>query len=149
MKVKYRYQLQGYSGNVDGMIYYFDKRSGVTLARRKFTFKNHPEHPGFRSIQKQIYAIQPSRDYIYNLSDYINEYNAMPENVLKPLRAWTNLFNKLMFAMQKTMPDLVDLKTITREQIYEQNLPCKTLKDAIDNGLLPIVDGYDRWDKQI
>jgi hypothetical protein len=149
MKVKYRYQLRGYSGNTDDMIYYFDKKSGVTLARRKFTFRDHPEHPGFRSAQKQIYAIQPSREYVYNLTDYISAYNYLPENELKPMRTWTNLYNKLMFALQKAVPETVDLKTITRQQIYEQNLPCKTLKDAIDYGLLPQVDGYERWDKQI
>jgi len=73
----------------------------------------------------------------------------MPENELKPMRTWTNVYNKLMFAMQKAMPETVDLKTITREQIYEQNLPCKTLKAAIEFGLLPAVKDYEYWDKPI
>jgi hypothetical protein len=51
--------------------------------------------------------------------------------------------------MQKAMPVSVDLKTITREQIASQNLPCRTLRDAIEAGLLPMVEGYQRWDKQI
>ncbi len=149
MKVKYRNQVHGLTGNNDGLIYYIDRKSGVTLARKKFTLKNHPEHPGFRNVQKQIYAVQPSREYIYNLTDYIYDYNYLPGNELKHLRTWTNLYNKLMFAMLQAMPETVDLKTITREQIYSQNLPCKTLRDAIDAGLLPKVDGYERWDKPI
>ena len=55
----------------------------------------------------------------------------------------------MMWNMQKTMPDQVDLKTITKEQIYDNNLPCKTLKQAIEAGLLPEVEGYQRWNKQI
>jgi hypothetical protein len=149
MKVKYNQRFKGYTGHADGMIYYFDKKSGTTLARKMFTFENHPGQPAFRSAHRQIYTIQPSKFYTYNLRDYIVEYNNLPENELKPMRAWTNVFNKLMFAMQKALPEQVDLATITREQIYAQNLPCKTLKDAIDFGLLPKVKGYDKWTQSI
>jgi len=57
MKVKYNKRFKGYSGKADGMIYYIDKKSGATLARKMFTFKNHPGQPTFRSAQKQIYEI--------------------------------------------------------------------------------------------
>jgi hypothetical protein len=149
MKVKYKHLLQGYSGNIDGLIYYTNRKTGVTLARKEFTFKNHPGQPGFRNAQKQIYAIAPSRDYQLNLKDYIVYYNDLEENQLKQLTTWSNVYNKLMYALQKAMPETVDLKTITRQQIYDQNLPCKTLKNAIDFGLLPKVDSYERWDKLI
>jgi hypothetical protein len=149
MKVDYKLGMKGYSGHVDGMIYYYDKRSGVTLGRKMFKFKNHPGQPGFRSAQQQIYTIEPAQFYTYNLRDYIAEYNNLPGNELKQMRTWTNVYNKLMFAMQKAMPETVDLATITREQIYEQNLPCKTLKDAIDAGLLPKVKGYEGWTQSI
>lgn len=149
MKVKYSQRFKGFTGKSDGLIYYFDKKSGVTLARKEFTFQNHPGQPPFRSAQKQIYTIQPDKFYIYNLQDYLIAYNNLPQNELKPLRSWTNVYNKIMFAMQKALPGQVDLKTITREQIYDQNLPCKTLKAAIDAGLLPKVKGYGKWDKPI
>jgi len=68
MKMNYKYNLLGYRGKLNGLIYYTDKRSG---------------------------------------------------------------------------------QTITREQIFSQNLPCKTLKDAIDAGLLPRVNGYERWQAEI
>lgn len=149
MKVKLEIPVRGLSGNTGGMIYYYDRRSGLTLGRRKFTFKNHPQHPGFRQIQKQIYAIKPSQGYIYNLKDYIYSYNFMPGNELQMMRTWTNLFNRIMYNLAKTLPAQVDLATITRQQIYDQSLPCITVKTAVEAGLIPAVDGYERYDKQI
>jgi hypothetical protein len=149
MKVTFCYGVKGYRGNVDGMLFYEDKRTGVTYGRKEFTFENHPGQPQFRNVQQQIYAIKPSEDFIENLRDYLYYYNHLPENRLHRLRSWTNVYNKIMFAMQKAMPETVDLKTITREQVYEQNLPCKTLKAAIDAGYLPKVRGWEGYNNLI
>ena len=149
MKVKYNQRFKGYSGKADGMIYYIDGKSGVELARKAFTFKDHPGQPNFRSAQKQIYTVEPSRFYIQNLKDYLHTYNNLPGNETKQLRTWTNVYNRLMFAMQKAMPETVDLKTITRQQIYDQDLPCKTVKAAVEAGLLPIVKNYKAMTNEI
>ncbi len=149
MKVTFCYGVKGYKGNVDGMIFYSDKRTKKTYGRREFTFDNHPGQPPFRNVQQQIYAIQPHEYYRGDLSTYVFYYNLLPENRDKRVRTWTNIYNKLMFNMQKAMPETVNLKTITREQIYEQNLPCKTLKDAVEAGLLPMISGYECYHNQI
>ncbi|MBM4399005.1 MAG: hypothetical protein FJ041_01565 [Candidatus Cloacimonetes bacterium] len=149
MKVTFKNMLQGYVGKADGMIYYLNKRTGKVYARRQFKFEKHSGHTPFRQAQKQIYLIKPAAEYKYNLYDYCLSYNELPQNQEQQVFSWCHIYNKLMWAMQKAMPAQVDLKTITREQIYEQNLPCKTLKAAIEVGLLPMVDGYQRWDKEI
>jgi len=149
MKVKFKNMLHGYTGKADDLIYYMDGRTGKIYARKTFKFKNHPAHSGFRKAQKQIYKIKPSSDFKFNLQDYCMSFNLLPENREKPIFSWCQVYNKLMWAMQKAMPGRVDLQTITRKQIIDQNLPCKTLKDAIEAGLLPQVEGYLRWDKQI
>jgi len=149
MKVKFKNMLQGYTGKADEMIFYQNKRTGKIYARRTFKLENHPSHLPFRLAQQQIYSINPSQDFKYNLYDYCLSYNELPEGQEKPLVSWNQVYNKLMWAMQKALPEQVDLKTITRQQIIEQSLPCKTLKDAIEFGLLPKVKGYTRWDKQI
>jgi len=149
VKVKMKYMLHGYSGNVDDVIFYVDKLTGATLARKMFTFKDHKGQPPFRNAQKQIYAIKPSRGYQLNLIDYVGAFNLLPENKYQPMVTWSNAYNKLMYAMRKAMPGQVDLKTITRAQIYAQNLPCLTVKAAIEAGLLPMVKDYERWDMQI
>jgi hypothetical protein len=38
----------------------------------------------------------------------------------------------------------VDIATITKGAIYEQNLPCKSVRAAIDAGLLPPILDYKR-----
>jgi len=149
MKVKYKQMFKGYTGKADGMIYYFDSKTGTALARRSFTFTDHPGQPAFRNAHRQIYTIQPSQHYIQNLKDYLYAYNHLPGNELHPLRSWTNVYNKLMFAMQKAMPETVDLKAITREQIYAQNLPCKSVKTAVEAGLLPMVKNYEGMANEI
>ena len=149
MKVKFKNMLHGYVGKADEMIYYMDGRTGNIYARKSFKFKNHSGQAPFRTAQKQIYALQPAQEYQYNLRDYCASYNLLPENREKQLFTWCQVYNKLMWAMQKALPGQVDLKTITREQIAAQNLPCRTLKATIEAGLLPRVGGYQRWDMPI
>ncbi len=149
MKVTFKNMVHGFTGTADEMIFYMSKRNGKIYARRKFKFKNHSGQPPFKQAQNQIYLIQPSQDFKYNLLDYILGYNDLPQNRLKQVFSWCHIYNKMMWAMQKAMPGQVDLKTITRQQIYDQNLPCKTLKAAIEFGLLPEVEGYQRWDSEI
>ncbi|PKN72728.1 MAG: hypothetical protein CVU50_06215 [Candidatus Cloacimonetes bacterium HGW-Cloacimonetes-3] len=137
--------LGEFTGKLDGLIYYRSRQTGKLYARKQWEFRNHPQHPRFRNVQQAIFALKPSQEYIQNLKDYLWLYNKLPENDMRGVHAWTNLFNKMMYAMQKAMPETVDLSTITRRQIVEQNLPCRSLKTAIEAGLLPLVKGYDRF----
>ena len=62
--------------------------------------------------------------------------------------SWYNLYIKMLFAMQKALPG-IDLATITIEQIYAEQLPCISVKAAVEAGLLPRVKGYEHYGKQI
>jgi hypothetical protein len=53
-----------------------------------------------------------------------------------------------MANMAKLYPE-IDLKTITREQIYQENLPCISVKKAVEAGVLPQVNGYERMEALI
>ncbi|MBW6514090.1 MAG: hypothetical protein K0B87_04980 [Candidatus Syntrophosphaera sp.] len=141
--------LGEFTGKLDGLIYYRRRPGGKIYARKQFTFKKHPGQPAFAGAQKAIYALKPSAGYKRDLKDYLLLYNQLAENAEKPAETWTNLYNKLMFAMQKALPGQVVLKNITRAQITEQNLPCATVKDAVEAGLLPAVKDYERLNKPI
>jgi hypothetical protein len=54
-----------------------------------------------------------------------------------------------MWALQKKMPEDVNLQTIDREQVEMNNLPCICVRDAIEAGLLPKVKGYERLDSMM
>ncbi|GAB1468439.1 hypothetical protein MASR2M64_11660 [Candidatus Cloacimonadota bacterium] len=137
--------LGEFTGKLDGLIYYRSKRTGKLYVRRQWICKPHVANAQFSSANKAIFSLQPSQGYKDNLRDYLMQYNKLAEYEYKPLWTWTNVYSKLMFAMQKAMPETVDLKTISRAQIEEQNLPCISLKAAIETGLLPKLKGYERF----
>jgi hypothetical protein len=137
--------LGEFTGKLDGLIYYRSRYTGKLYVKKQWKFRNHPEHPRFCNAQQAIFVLQPSAAYIQNLKDYLWLYNKLPENDMGGVHAWTNLYNKMMYAMQKAMPETVNLSNITRQQIVEQNLPCRSLKMAIEAGLLPVVKGYTRF----
>ena len=138
--------LGEFTGKLDGLIYYRRRSNSKLYVRRQWQFENHPHHPTFARVQRAIFALQPSEGYKSNLKDYLLRYNQLPENEGRQAQYWGNLYVKLMFAMQKAMPDTVELACISRQQIVAQNLPCRTLMAAIEAGLLPQVKGYARFD---
>jgi len=149
MKVHLSMGVNGLSGKVDGMIYYYHPKLKVCVMRKYVRPELTANNKRTTSIMANLKLINPSEGYKANLKDYIMYYNDSKEYGHKPINAWNNAWLKLMFAMQKAMPETVNLKTLTRDLIFVQNLPCKTVKDAIDAGLLPAMPGYERWDKTI
>jgi hypothetical protein len=95
----------------------------------------------YRDVARNLKALQPSAPYKSNFAIYTSKRRDEDENLL--IVSWYNLYIKMMWAMQAKYPSTVDLRTITREQITLQNLPCKTVKAAIEDGLLPPVNGYE------
>jgi len=149
MKAHFKKGLSGYSGTSDEAVYYYHPRLKRCLVRSYVIPKNKPNTDRTKAIMANLKQIQPSESYKQNLRDYLLVYNEHKDYRHKPLLSWMNIYLKIMYAMQKALPEQVDLKTITRQQIVDQDLPCKTLKSAIEFGLIPEMKGYDYWDKEI
>lgn len=141
--------LGEFTGKLDGLIYYKSRINGKLYVRRQWKFKAHPCHSGFAACQKNIFALHPSAGFIQDIKDYVFAYNSKSENAGSELRTWTNLYVRLMFALQKANPITVNLATLSRDQIIGQNLPCRTVKTAVEAGLLPLVKGYNRFVNEI
>jgi len=141
--------LGEFTGKLDGLIYYRNPRSGKLYVRRRWKVKPTAQTAVFTSSVRAVYALNPSPAYIRDLKDYMLQYNLLSEIRPKPAWAWTNIYMRLMYAMQKAMPESVDLCTLTRQQIYAQNLPCRSVKAAVEAGLLPVVKGYERFMAEI
>jgi hypothetical protein len=144
MKVSFQYGLAGYTGKAQGLVYYFDRRAGRVYARRNTYPTLTQENERVGSITKNLLALQPTAEYKENLSLYLMKYNSLAQNYAKPLRSWVNLFLKLMYNLAKADPS-IDLRTITREYIFEHDLPCISVKKAVEAGLLPEVYGYEGY----
>ena len=50
-----------------------------------------------------------------------------------------------MFRLAEAYPE-IDLKTLTRDEIFANDLPCISVKRAVLAGLIPKVQGWERLD---
>lgn len=148
MKVHYKKNLSGYSGTSDEAVYYYHPRLKVSLMRAYFVPKHNPSAKKTKAVMANLKRIQPSLEYKQDFRDYLLAYNVLKEYQHKPMLCWNNLYIQMLYALQRN-DDRVNLTTLSREQIYAQDLPCKSLCAAIEAGLLPEVEAYQRFDKEI
>ncbi len=140
MKVIFKHMVSGFIGNADDMIYYYDPRLGRVLARRKPRVKATARNYAFGNTIKNIMSIHPSPAYKDDLMSYAERcYNTPLFKGVRPL--WNNLYMKIMFAMQKDYPGM-DLNTLSRADIIDLALPCRTVSNAVAAGYLPEVRNW-------
>jgi hypothetical protein len=147
MKAKTKFGLAGFNGNVDDMIFYTLPNSDMIIGRRRpehFTQSAH--HKDYRKIAQNLKKIQPSDSYKNDFKVYTALYKELPE-AKKSVSGWYNLYISILWAMQKA--GLVNLKTLTRAQIYSQDLPCQSVQAAVEAGYLPPVLNYQALDNGI
>jgi hypothetical protein len=92
-------------------------------------------------IAKQLSKIKPSEEYKNSLRMYLSLLS--DAHLSEKMISWNNLYSKIMWNRQKKYPASIDLTVITREQIETQSLPCRSLKSAVEDGLLPLLPGYE------
>jgi len=148
MKVHFNWGVKGFSGYKDRAVFYYTERLGQGYMR-SFTYPSrNPSAERTKLVMANLKLIQPSQDYRLNFFDYMLAYNDLRDLCKRPMLCWNNLYIRMLYAMQKSTPG-IDLATLTREDIYEQNLPCISVKSAIEAGLLPEVKNYQRFNKLI
>jgi hypothetical protein len=148
MKVTFKNMVQGYTGRADDTIFVRDRQTGNIYMRSYPHREVMPHNLTFKEMMRNFHFLKPSPSYREDLQMYVELYNALPINKYTPVRAWNNLFMKLMYAMAKSDP-AIDLKTITRQQIYDNDLPCISVAKAVEAGLLPMVRGYAKFTEEI
>jgi hypothetical protein len=141
MKVMFKHLIAGYTGKMDDAVIYYNKYLNKVIIRKIGNIKLGAHHHTFKAITQNIYGLMPSQAYKDDLYRYAYELRKQKAHRYEGLIVWNNLYSKIMFAMAKANP-LIDLKTITRQQIETDNLPCRTVKQAIEAGLLPPVRNY-------
>lgn len=146
MKVKLDKNFRKYMGKVDGMIYYMVPGCSMIIGRRVPKMPHQPMNDKYKKISLALKAINPSAEFRQNLRDYLAELKDLDES--NTWLSWHNVYVKMMWNMAAKYPE-INLETITREQIYNDDLPCKSVSDAIFAGLLPEVQGFALFDAQI
>jgi len=140
MKVQLSIPAIGVTGRNGNMVYCYLKETKVTYARRYVVPAETEQQRTFRSIQKNLWRIHPSDSYKNDLRQYVKSFNQSRPRRLMPIHSWCAAWQIMMFEMQRLFPS-VDLATITRQQIFDDNLPCINVAAAIDANLIrPIAD---------
>jgi hypothetical protein len=147
MKAHFKYMVKGYSGKCDGLVYYYNSRIGRTLARKIVKPTQTEQNVKIRTATQNLAYLQASEGYKQDLSNYAGGYSKARIKNKSGLNTWFNAFIMLMWAMAKQMN--INIATITKEQIINSDLPCRTVKQAVDAGLLPLVKGYEEWTNQM
>ncbi len=142
MKVKFKNLVGGYTGKVDGLVIYLHKESGTYVVRRAPRKNLQEQNHNITSTSKNLWNIHPSDAYKNDLRTYIETYKRSRIKNKKVFISWNNAYYSLLYEMQRRMPEQVDLKTITRQQIMDEDLPCKNVASAVQAGLLPEVKGW-------
>jgi len=148
MKVHLSMGVNGLSGKAEGVVYYYHPKLKLCLVRKYSVPNNANNTNRTKAIMANLKLIQPSAGFKVDFDDYLTGYNKLKEFQHKPMLSWYNLYIKMLFALQK-MDTRVNLQTLTREQIYAQNLPCKTVCATIEAGLLPPVKDSQWLTKEI
>lgn len=145
MEVKFRNLLNAYSGKCDGLVYYYNKRLNKVIARRLPQSKPHAGNHSLSAISKNLKSLMPSEAYKLDMKLY-TELLRM-KNKEASAYSWSNVFRKLMYGMAHKFS--LNLATLNRQQIVADNLPCISVRAAIEDGLLEAVPGYERFTSEL
>ena len=140
MKVNYKHLIQSYRGKLDGLVYYYHPGLERCLARKHVIPRFTENNRRWRAIGRNLRDLQPSPGFRDDLRVYLYLRGRRPALPVFNGNLW-NLFTTLMWA-QARAADL-DLETLTRAEIEALELPCRTVKTAVEAGLLPEVTGYE------
>ena len=133
MEVVFKNMLKAYSGKCDGLVYYYNSRLDRVLCRKHVIPRQNTHNRRMAAISRNLKALNPSPEFRKDLKLYAALYQDAP-------LSGQNVYIKLMYTLGRVYG--VDLATLTREQITE--LPCATVKQAVEAGFLAPVPGYER-----
>jgi len=147
MKAIFKNMVQAYSGKCDGLVYYYNRKFNRVVVRKYVKPKPTAQHSVFRSTCQNLKSLEISEAYKQDLKDYTCLYMRRNEKGRRNISNWYNLFIMLMWAMAKELS--LDLLTITRADIENGNLPCRTVKQAVEADLIPSVNNYETLTHQL
>jgi hypothetical protein len=143
MKVKFKNLISGYTGKADDSVIYLHKETGQFIIRKRPKVTLNPQNHAISNTSSNLRNIKPSEAYKQDLRSYIHAYRTARIKNRRHFISWSNVFYAMLYEMQRQMPEQVDLKTLTRQQIYDQDLPCKNVAGAVTAGLLPQVKDWE------
>jgi hypothetical protein len=155
MKVEHKFNLRSYSGKLGSMVYssYFNYK---LCHSRIFTYpKLTASHIRMREINNNLNALymQASEAYRQDWKKYAQR-NAMENRsrswgILKQPPPAKALFVQCMWSWAKANPGVVDLRSVSKEDIANLGSPLLKLCACVQCGWLRKVTAWEKLDKQM
>ncbi|MBW6514276.1 MAG: hypothetical protein K0B87_05915 [Candidatus Syntrophosphaera sp.] len=143
MRAYFKNMIQAYRGTCDGLVYYYNPRLKRVIVRPWFKPRPCEATLRFGRIAKNLKALKPSEGMRSDLSVYVDIHNRRTANEDVILQNWYNAFTRMMWNLAKESPETIDLEFISRTYIELHDLPCRSVKRAVDAGLLAPLNGYE------
>lgn len=145
MKPKFNHSHKGFSGKVDGLVYGMYNSNEICIARRfvKPIATAQTALMGTIAVNLGLLYKTAQASYIADLKSYSHKYRARVQLDKQLPPTSKALFVKMFWAWHKVDPVENDLAILTIDDIIDKNIACKSVKDAVDAGYLPKVDGYE------
>lgn len=148
MKLSTKNQVPKPKSKKDGLVYCSYRNGELIIARRYVYPKLSEQNSSFAARDKNLFKLKPSDGYKANCRAYLRGYINTAPGQEKPILSWNNLYVKLMSALAKQYPG-INLCTLTREEIFAKQLPCITIKKAVEAGLLHKVKGWSKLSNEM
>ncbi|MDZ4122307.1 MAG: hypothetical protein U1C33_07780 [Candidatus Cloacimonadaceae bacterium] len=143
MKVKMQFGNAPISGKAGELVYCYNRRSESMYARAYTYPALTDNHHKMGGTAKNLFQLKPSEDFKYDCRTYAYLYASARKNRGVKIWTWSNCYLHLMYALARYVPEL-DLATLSREEIYNRDLPCISIKRAVEAGLLEPVKDYQK-----
>lgn len=140
MKVKLNHMLKSYSGACDGLVFYYHPILKRNFCRQHVKPKLSTANNRMAAISRNLKALSPSPGWQEDIDMYGRLLSSHNQQSGTNIVNWYGWYAKLMHRMAKEMD--VNLETLTRAEIISRDLPCRTVKAAIEAGLLEAVPNH-------
>lgn len=145
MEVKLAFEQWAYRGKCDGLVYYYNRRLRKMIARRYVKPRYSSTNQRLGEGAKHLKSLQPAELFMQDCRRYCQIHNAYLKKGEKPLSNSYSLYIRLMYRQAKALG--ISVLDLTRQMIEETPLPCRSIKTAVEGGLIPEVPGYKKLDK--
>lgn len=155
MKVELKFNLRGYSGKLGNMVYssYFNYK---LCHSRIFSYpKLSASHIRMREVNNNLNALymQANEAYRQDWKKYARrngmENRSRCRGILKLPAPAKALFVKCMWKWAKANPGLVDLRSVSKEDIISLDSPLRMVCACVQCGWLRRVTGWESLNKEM
>ncbi|HNX36723.1 MAG TPA: hypothetical protein PL124_00075 [Candidatus Cloacimonadota bacterium] len=142
MKVKLNYNQRAYSGKLNDLVYYWDSQSGMMIARRKPVHKEiTAQNRSFGINSVKLSGLIQNPEFRIDMKLYLGLLREADMN--DGINRWYALYNRMIWGFVKKHQEW-NINELDHDTIISNGLSCGSVKTAVDDGLLPRVEGYQR-----